>query len=345
MSDPYYQRLQRRHLVSKIFTGICLIATWFGLVTLAVLMTALVLKATGTWDPTSTGEAKATQNWLTPTLLTNQASSQPEKAGMLASIWGTVWLIVMTAILSIPVGIGAAIYLEEYARENRLTRFIRLNISNLAGIPSIVFGILGLTAFSRMFGLFSEPTVIGIPMGIGMLKIPLPFGKSLISGSLTITLLILPIIIIAAQEALRSVPQSIRHAALALGATKWQTIWSQVLPASLPGIMTGVILSLSRAIGETAPIIVVGAVSFITFNPGYMESVSDLVTDPEVLMQVPASPYTVMPLQIYIWVLNSPDPEFKNVASAAIVVLLTVLLLMNALAVYIRNHFSKRLDW
>lgn len=345
MSDPYYQRLQRRHLTSKIFAGVCLISTWFGLVVLAVLMTGLVLKATGTWDPTSTGAAKATTNWLTPTLLTHQVSSDPENAGMIASIWGTIWLILMTAILSVPMGVGAAVYLEEYARENWMTRFIRLNISNLAGVPSIVFGILGLTAFVRMFGMFPNASAIGIPMGVGMLKIPLPFGKTLISGALTLALLILPIVIIASQEALRSVPQSIRHAALAIGATKWQTIWHQVLPASLPGIMTGVILALSRAIGETAPIIVVGAVSFISFNPGYMESATDLVSDPNVILQIPASPYTVMPLQIYNWVLNSPNPEFKNVASAAIVVLLTVLLLMNGIAVFIRNHFSKRLDW
>jgi len=345
MSDVFQRRLKRRQRTSRIFELVCLLSTWFGLVVLVVLLTGLMLKATGTWDPTATGAAKATENWLTPTLLTNHMSSDPERAGMVASIWGTCWLILMTALLSVPVGLGAAVYLEEYAHENWVTRFIRLNIANLAGVPSIVFGILGLTAFVRMFGFFGDPTAIGVPLGFGMLKIPLPFGKSLLSGAFTLSLLILPIVIIASQEALRAVPQSIRHASLAIGATKWQTIWHQVLPASLPGVMTGIILALSRAIGETAPIIVVGAASYIRFNPGNIERMSELVTKVDGLLLVPSSQYTVMPLQIYNWVLNSPDPEFKNVASAAIVVLLAILLLMNGIAVYIRNHFSKRLDW
>jgi phosphate transport system permease protein len=229
-----------------------------------------------------------------------------------------------------------------------------LNISNLAGVPSIVYGILGLTVFVRMFGLFAEASTVSIPLGFGSLDIPLPLGKSMLSGALTLSLLILPVVIIASQEALRAVPQSIRHGSLALGATKWQTIWNQVLPAALPGIMTGVILALSRAIGETAPIIVVGAASYIRFIPGRpsvvvdgrnVESAAAYLTDPQNLLDVPSDQYTAMPLQIYEWVSNTPDPEFKNIAAAAIIVLLAVLLLMNGLAVYIRYHFSKKLDW
>ena len=346
-APQFSKRLARRHLISKIFARVCLVSTWFALVVLVVLMTGLMCKATGVWDPTATGEAKATQNLLRPSLLTNHMSSyKPESTGMYAGIWGSFWLMLFTGLFSIPLGVGAAVYLEEYARESRLTRFIQLNISNLAGVPSIVYGILGLTAFVRMFSLFSERPPMSVPLLIGTLEIPIPFGKSLISGSLTLSLLILPVVIIASQEALRSVPRSIRHASLALGATKWQTIWNQVLPASLPGIMTGVILALSRAIGETAPIIVVGAASYIRFIPGAKrEAASTYLSNPQNLLDVPGDQYTAMPLQIYEWVSNTPDPEFKNVAAAAILVLLAVLLLMNGLAVYIRYHFSKNLNW
>ncbi|WP_237226860.1 phosphate ABC transporter permease PstA [Rubinisphaera sp. JC750] len=347
MSDnaTYQHRLRRRHMASRIFAGICLLSTWFGLFVLVVLLTGLTLKATGIWDPTGPDTQLETRNWLTMTFLTEHMSRKPEQSGMIAGVWGSLWLMLMTGFFSIPIGVGAAVYLEEYSKPNRFTRFIRLNIANLAGVPSIVFGILGLTVFSRMFGLFADGAVRGIPLGIGVLYIPLPFGKTLLSGSLTLSLLILPIVIIASQEALRSVPQSIRHAALALGATKWQTIWHQVLPASLPGIMTGVILALSRAIGETAPLIVIGAATYIRFNPGGMERVTDYFTTPQTLLSVPSSQFTAMPLQIYEWVSHQPNPEFKNVAAAAIVVLLAILLLMNGLAVYIRHHFSKRLDW
>lgn len=348
MSDitlTFQKRLQRRHRMSSLFAWICLFSTWFGLLVLAVLMVGLFLKATGVWDPVAGGPDVETRNWLTLSFLTEHMSRKPEQSGMIAGIWGSMWLMIMTGLFSIPMGIGAAIYLEEYARNNVFTRFIRLNIANLAGVPSIVFGILGLTAFARMFDLFVDFPPRGIPLGIGVLKIPIPFSKSLLSGSLTLSLLILPIVIIASQEALRSVPQSIRHAAIGLGATKWQTIWHQVLPASLPGIMTGVILSLSRAIGETAPLIVVGAATYLRFNPGGMERFTDYFTKPQTLLDVPSSQYTVMPLQIYEWVSHQPNPDFKNVAAAAIVVLLVILLLMNGLAVYLRHRFSKRLDW
>lgn len=330
--------------MSSLFAGVCLLATWFALFVLAVLLVGILLKVTGIWDPTDSA-VEEPRNWLTYTFLTEHMSRKPENTGMIAGIWGSMWLMLMTGFFSIPLGIGAAVYLEEYARNSRFTRFIRLNISNLAGVPSIVFGILGLTVFARMFGLFAEGHLRGIPLGIGMLKIPIPFGKTLLTGSLTLTLMILPIVIIASQEALRSVPQSLRHAALALGATKWQTIWHQVLPASLPGIMTGIILALSRAIGETAPLIVIGAATYIRYNPGHMERVSDYLLKPQTLLDVPSSQFTAMPLQIYKWVSHEPNPEFKNVAAAAIIVLLAILLVMNGLAVYIRHHFSKRLDW
>ncbi len=339
----YKRRLKRRHLVSRMFAIICIISTWFGLLVVALLLIGLMFKATGIFDITASSQTEL-RNWLTPHLLTNHMSSHPEKAGMVAGIWGSFWLMIMTGFFSIPLGVGAAVYLEEYSRENLFTRFIRLNIANLAGVPSIVFGILGLTVFARMFSLFHDFPPIGIPVGIGMIKIPIPFGRTLLTGSLTLSLMILPIIIIASQEALRSVPQSIRHASLALGATKWQTIWHQVLPASLPGILTGTILALSRAIGETAPLIVIGAVSFTVYNPGNMEHVSDYLTKPEVLLTVPSSDFTVMPLQIWNWG-TKPQPEFQDLASAAIIVLLLVLLCMNGLAVFLRHHYGKRLDW
>lgn len=348
MSDvslTFEKRLRRRHRMSSLFAGVCLVSTWFGLFVLAILLVGLTLKATGIWDPTTTAPGVETRNWLTLTFLTEHMSRKPQQAGMVAGIWGSFWLMMMTGLFSIPMGVGAAVYLEEYARENVFTRFIRLNIANLAGVPSIVFGILGLTVFARMFGVFHDFPPRGIPLGIGVLKIPIPFGKTLLTGSLTLTLMILPIVIIASQEALRSVPQSIRHASVALGATRWQTIWHQVLPASLPGIMTGIILALSRAIGETAPLIVVGAATYINFNPGRMQHAMNYLTNPQTLLDVPSSQYTAMPLQIFEWVAHQPNPEFKNVAAAAIVVLLILLLLLNGLAVYIRNHFSKRLNW
>lgn len=343
-TSQYQKRLKRRHQVSQAFALVCILSTWFGLFVLALLLMGLTFKATGIWDVTASSNAEL-RNWLTPELLTNHMSSKPEKSGMIAGIWGSFWLMLMTGFFSIPLGVGAAIYLEEYARENIFTRFVRLNIANLAGVPSIVFGILGLTVFARMFGLFPDFSPRGIPLGIGILKIPIPFSKTLLTGSLTLSLMILPIIIIASQEAMRSVPQSIRHASVALGATKWQTIWYQVLPASLPGILTGTILALSRAIGETAPLIVIGAASYIRYNPGGMENAMDYLRKPQFLLDVPSSDFTVMPLQIYNWAANNPNPEFKNVAAAAIIVLLVILLCMNGLAVYLRHHYSKQLNW
>jgi phosphate transport system permease protein len=216
---------------------------------------------------------------------------------------GTLYLSALVALISIPVGVSTALYLEEFAGKGRWAKIIEVNIANLAGVPSIVYGILGLAVFVRFFAL----------------------ERSLISGALTMSLLILPTIIIASREAIMAVPQSIRAAAFSLGATKWQTTWHHVLPASFPGIMTGVILSLSRAIGETAPLIMIGALTFVAFLP-----------------QGPMDSFTALPIQIYNWV-SRPQPEFHELAAAGIIVLLIVLLLMNATAIYIRSKTERRL--
>ncbi|MCB0418682.1 MAG: phosphate ABC transporter permease PstA, partial [Bdellovibrionales bacterium] len=229
----------------------------------------------------------------------------PERAGIWSAIWGSLWVITCTSCIAIPLGIGAAVYLEEYAKKTKIGSFIEINISNLAGVPSIIYGLLGLVVFVRTFG----------------------FGRSVISGALTMSLLILPIIIVAAREALKTVPNTIREAAYALGATKWQAIRAHVLPAALPGILTGVILSLSRAIGETAPLIMVGAVAYVAFIPDSLSSA-----------------FTVLPIQIYDWA-SRPQESFHQLAAAGILVLLGLLLTMNAAAILIRNHYQRKLKW
>ena len=220
----------------------------------------------------------------------------PEKAGVKSALWGSIWLSLTTVVVAVPVGVAAAVYLEEYAPPGRLTRFIRVNISNLAGVPSIVYGILGLAVFVRTFEL----------------------GRSVAAGGLTLALLVLPVVIISTREALVAVPQSIRQAAYALGATRWQTVRSHVIPLALPGIMTGTILALSRAIGEAAPLLILGALTYIAFVPAG-----------------PLDAFTALPLQIYAWI-DAPQEEFHNLAAAAIIVLLAVLLPMNAVAVGVR---------
>lgn len=227
----------------------------------------------------------------------------PEAAGAQSAIMGTLWVISLTALFTLPTGIAAAIYLEEYANKARwYNRVIELNIQNLAAIPSIVYGILGLGIIARTFG----------------------FGFSILTASLTLALLVLPIVIIAAREAIRAVPSSIREGSLALGATQWQTISRQVLPAAIPGIATGSILALSRAIGEAAPLLMLGAVAFIRFNPDGI-----------------FAGYTVLPIQIFNWISQSRE-EFHVLASAAIVILLAILLMMNSLAIWLRNRYQKR---
>jgi phosphate transport system permease protein len=295
--------------------------------------------------------------WVDWRFLTSFDSRKPADAGILAGLWGTFWVILLTIFFSVPVGIGAAIYLEEYAGDNRLTRLIRTNLANLAGVPSIVYGILGLTVFVRMFDIFDEGGIVQqvtgtVVDGITLwttaagdeVRIPLPFGPSVVSGALTLSLLILPVIIVASQEALRAIPPSLRHASLALGATRWQTIRHQVLPAGLPGIVTGVILAISRAIGETAPLILAGAVAFGLFAPGNIERPQQVFTDPAGLVEAPFDKYTVLPLQVYNWA-KMNKVEFHHRSAAAVLVLLAILLLLNGLATYIRHRFSRNLRW
>ncbi|WP_282703091.1 phosphate ABC transporter permease PstA [Streptomyces sp. CC219B] len=228
---------------------------------------------------------------------------RPENAGAQSAIFGTIWVISFTALFCLPTGIMAAIYLEEYADPNRwYNRMIELNIQNLAAVPSIIYGILGLGLLARQFAL----------------------GTTVLTAALTLSLLVLPVVIIASREAIRAVPQSIRHASLALGATQWQTIWRQVLPAAIPGMATGSILALSRAIGEAAPVIMLGAVTFVMFNPEGLQS-----------------SYTVLPVQIYNWISQSRE-EFHHLAAAAIILLLAILLVMNAAAIWLRNRYSRR---
>ena len=258
-------------------------------------------------------------SWLSWEFVTRSIASTPTSAGLLTALLGSLWIIAITLLVSIPLGIGAAIYLEEYATPTRLNRLIETNIRNLAGVPSIIYGMLGLAVFVRVLG-----DEAGITSGriFGILD---SNGRTVLSAALTMALLILPVVIINAQEAIRAVPRSIREASLGVGATKWQTTWLQVLPAAMPGILTGLILALSRAVGETAPLIVVGASTFIGVNPNG-----------------PFSKFTVVPIQIYQWT-SRPEIEFKNVAAAAIVVLLVLLLSMNATAIILRQRISRSL--
>lgn len=256
------------------------------------------------------------RQWLNLDFLKNTMASIPELAGVRSALIGTLGLISIALLFAFPVGVGAAIYLEEYAsKKSWLNRLIQTNIDNLAGVPSIVYGILGLALFVRTL----EPITSGAAFGIQGGN-----GRTILSAGLTMGLLVLPILIINAQEAIRSVPLSLRQASFGLGATRWQTIWSHVLPNAMPGIMTGTILAVSRAIGETAPLIVVGASTFITSDP-----------------TGPFSSFTALPIQIYNWT-TRPQPAFQHIAAAAIIVLLLVLLSLNAFAILLRNRFSKR---
>ena len=279
-------RLRRRHATTRYFRLLCAAVAWAGIVILAVLLFHVTREGI---------------RWLDLQFLTEFPSRFPEQAGIKSALWGTVWLITLTAGFSIPVGVAAAIYLEEFSPKNRLSQLIEVNIGNLAGVPSIVYGILGLVIFVRFLAL----------------------GRSVLAGSLTMTLLILPVIIIAAREALRAVPDSIRHAAFALGATRWQAVRAQVLPVALPGILTGVILALSRAIGETAPLVMIGALTYVAFVP-----------------EGPMDAFTALPIQIFNWA-SRPQADFHQLAAAGIIVLLVTLLLMNATAVWIRQRAER----
>jgi phosphate transport system permease protein len=270
-----------------MFAVLCGAATLVGIVVLVVLLIDVLRGGAGELDGA---------------FLTSYSSRLPERAGIKAALWGTIWLLVLTALIAFPVSVGAAIYLEEYAQRSWFTRVIQTNIANLAGVPSIVYGILGLGLFVRTLG----------------------FDRSILSGALTLSILILPVIIIASQEAIRAVPSSIRLGAYALGATRWQVVRTQVLPMALPGILTGTILALSRAVGETAPIVMIGGVAFIASTP---DSVFDR--------------FTVLPLQIFQWI-SRPQPEFHRLAAAGILVLLGILLTMNAAAILLRNRYQRR---
>ena len=278
---------RRRRRLGVAFQAVCLISIAFSVLVLGILLV----------DVAADGV-----RWLSLDFLTRYPSRIPARAGIRSAILGSLWMMALTAGLSFPLGVGAAIYLEEYAPRNWLTRLLQTNISNLAGVPSIVYGILGLAIFVRFLG----------------------FGRSVLAGAATLALLVLPVVIIASREALRAVPNSLREASYGVGATKWQTIRHQVLPVALPGILTGAILSLSRAIGETAPLIMIGALTFIAFSP-----------------TSPMDPFTVLPIQIFNWTAK-PQAEFHDLAAGAIIVLLVVLLAMNAAAILLRNKFHKR---
>ncbi|MBA2173587.1 phosphate ABC transporter permease PstA [Halobacillus locisalis] len=281
-------RMQGRVRTNKIMMVLFFLATSVGLIFLALLFYRVLTQGIG---------------YLNWNYITSFPAPYPEQAGLWAGVIGSILLMLIVAVFSVIIGVSTAIYLEEYASENKFTDFIRVNIQNLAGVPSIVFGLLGLTFFVYMFN----------------------FGYTLIAGGLTMALLILPVIVVAAQEAVRSVPAEIKEASYGMGASKWQTIQRVILPAAIPGILTGAIIALSRAIGETAPLIIVGAATAI-------------YTLPDSLL----AKYTVMPIQIYNWT-GRPQEEWQFVAGAGIIVLLAILLLMNSVAVLIRNKFQRRL--
>lgn len=280
-------RIRRRKRKNAVFHFLFFLSTLVGVVALLMLLMDVLQKGLP---------------WLDWQFLTRFASRLPERAGIKAALVGSVYLMLMIAPLTFVIGVATAIYLEEYAKDSKLSRIIRTNIANLAGVPSIVYGLLGLTLFVRVLGL----------------------GRSLLAGALTMTLLVLPIIIVSAQEAIRAVPMHQRHASYALGANRWQTVTRVVIPSAFPGILTGVILALSRAIGETAPLIVIGAVAFTAFLP---ESVFD--------------GFTALPIQIYNWA-SMPQKAFEELSAAGIIVLLVLLLGMNSAAILLRNKFRKK---
>ena len=257
--------------------------------------------------PNATLEFKS---WLSSDFLISPQSPEPAKAGVRTAIFGSLWTIAITILFAFPLGVGAAIYLEEYATDNAINRLIQTNINNLAGVPSIIYGILGLAIFVRALEFFTSGAAFGLVEDATTAN-----GRTIISAGMTLGLLILPLIIINAQEAIKAVPNSLRQASYGVGATRWQTVWHHVLPNSISGILTGTILAISRAIGETAPLVVVGASTFITFDP-----------------DGPFSKFTTLPIQIYQWT-SRPQDEFRNIAAAAILVLLVLLLSMNAIAI------------
>lgn len=282
--------MHMNRIKDKIFEyfGIC--CTVFGLLMLVIFVGDVLIKGASRidWD-----------------FITNLPSRFAEKAGIFTALMGTCWILVLTAMIAIPVGVSAGLYLEEYGKRNRLAAILEINITNMAGIPSIIYGLLGLELFVRVMHL----------------------GQSVLAGALTLSILVLPIIIVATRESVRAVPRSLREGSLALGATKWQTIWNQVLPAAGGGILTGVILALSRAIGEAAPLIVVGALAYVPFAPSS-----------------PMDEFSVLPIQIFNWV-SRPQQGFIINSAAAIIILLMVTFFMNGVAIYFRNRWQKKIKW
>jgi phosphate transport system permease protein len=271
----------------------------FQVLALAILCVALAALAALIADVWADGAGR-----LSWSFLTGFPSRRPEEAGIWHALSGSIFVILVTGVLAVPIGVAAAIHLEEYGRTRSVVaRMIEINITNLAAVPSIIYGLLGLGLFVRA----------------------LQMGRSVLAGAATLALLVLPVVILATREALRAVPASIREGSYALGATKWQTIWYQVLPVALPGILTGMILALSRAIGETAPLISIGALTFVAFAPDGIWS-----------------PFTVLPIQIFNWV-SRPQVEFQSNAAAGILVLLALLLTMNAAAIWLRDRYQKKL--
>jgi len=323
--SDFKENLNKRHALGNWFYFVLLACMLIGMFMLSALIIDLAIQG---------------KDWLRPELITKYHSRIPEQAGMKSAIVGSLIIIALTGLFSFPLGVGAAIYLEEYSPKNWLTSFINININNLAGVPSIVYGMLGLVVFGRMFGLFKSDSwlvkLLNLPVGksalgglqfnlfgIPWLEIHLPFNQSLLAGALTMTLLILPVVIISSREAIRSVPSTIREAAFGLGATKWQVISKQVVPIAMPGVLTGIILSLSRAIGETAPLIIMGAFTYVPFLP---KSLWDK--------------FTVIPIQVYNWITLPQEKYRVHLAAAGILVLLAVLLSFNAIAVFLRKKLE-----
>ena len=285
-----------RKRLDALFQPLTVLATVFGLVVLAWLL----------WSVFQEGLPRLSWQFLT-----SFPSRRPARAGILSPLVGSLWLMGLTAAIAFPLGVSAALYLEEYAPKNRLTRLIEINIANLAGVPSIIYGLLGLELFVRYLS-------------------PLTNGRTILAGGLTMSLLVMPVIIIATREALKAVPDSLRQAGLALGATKWEVLRDHVLPMAMPGILTGTILALSRAIGETAPLITIGALTYIAYLP-------------PASLEALRTPFTVLPIQIFNWV-SRPQAGFHVNAAAGIIVLLAMLFAMNSVAIILRNRYRRRYD-
>ncbi len=281
---------KKNRIKDRIFEYFGIASTFFGLVILAIFIGNILVDGLSRidWD-----------------FMTSLPSRKADRAGIFTAWSGSLWILVLTTLIAFPLGVSAGVYLEEYGKKTKLASLLEVNISNLAGVPSIIYGLLGLEIFVRVFKM----------------------GNSILAGAFTLSLLVLPIIIVATRESIRAVPPSIRAASYGLGATKWQTIWHQVLPSSFGGILTGVILAISRAVGETAPLIVVGALAYVPFAPSS-----------------PMDEFTVMPIQIFNWV-SRPQHGFTINAAAAIIILLIITFVMNGIAVYLRNRWEKKISW